>query len=88
VVPIQLVVLISQFLASPDVVDFPTPPLLDATSTTLSTPAIGIFFGRPRLILALEQVCRRRNRTNEPPVRREDAKQDITGIGSGADDYR
>jgi len=32
----------------PAVVDFPTPPFPDATTTTCLTPAMGNFFGSPR----------------------------------------
>lgn len=32
----------------PAVVDFPTPPLPDATATTFLTPGIAIFLGKPR----------------------------------------
>lgn len=32
----------------PAVVDFPTPPLPDATAITFLTPAMGAFLGRPR----------------------------------------
>ena len=34
----------------PEVVDLPTPPLPEATTITCLTPAIGLFFGRPRAI--------------------------------------
>ena len=34
----------------PDVVDFPTPPLPDATTITFLTPDIGVCLGRPLAI--------------------------------------
>ena len=34
----------------PEVVDFPTPPLPDATTTTCLTPSTGRFLGRPLAI--------------------------------------
>lgn len=37
----------------PAVVDLPTPPLPEATTTTFLTPAIGIFLGKPRCALGI-----------------------------------
>lgn len=42
-------------LLSPEVVLFPTPPLPEAITTTLSTPDIGARFGSPR---AIKSACR------------------------------
>lgn len=37
----------------PAVVDLPTPPLPEATTTTFLTPLIGIFLGNPRCALGI-----------------------------------
>jgi hypothetical protein len=37
----------------PAVVDLPTPPFPEATTTTFLTPAIGIFLGKPRWALGI-----------------------------------
>lgn len=41
------------FEALPAVVDLPTPPFPEATTTTFFTPAIGIFLGNPRCALGI-----------------------------------
>ena len=39
-------------MSVPAVVDFPTPPLPEATSKTCLTPFIGFFLGSPRAIIS------------------------------------